>query len=298
MWQEYMSDVYYPIEVVAKSPETFMGSIVAINLKNVGISRFSANAQRATRHKSVGQLSAPGDFAVVFPTRGRAYFEQRGLEGEVSPGEFVVLNSEEQYTMVVPDQSQNLTLKIPSSCLRDLYPTIDSTCARRFIGNSRFVSIVAQVALESFQLSSDSSPEKVLHLESSLLDLVYLMLDAHEKTCETNIQSLSDFVFHELMSFIAHNFQDPQVTPELAAKRRGISVRYVHKIFRSHDTTFCNELLSHRLRHAHKLLSDRRDGCSSMRSIAEIAYACGFSSQSHFTMRFKDAYGYTPRAVT
>lgn len=290
-----MSDVYYPLEVVPNSPATFSGSIISSQLSQIGITRFSANAQRATRHKSATQACGSDDFAIVFPTHCRVHFEQGGLEGDVSPGEVVILKSAEPYTMVVPDQTQNITLKFPSEYLRELYPAIDSVCARRSIANSKFVSVVAQVALQGLETSMSDSPGRILHMERGLHELIYLMLDAPNGVGESTAQSLSDLVFQDLMRFVAHNFHNPSMTPELGAKELRISVRYVHKIFKAHDTTFCNELLKVRLQHAQKLLCEKREGRSNMRTIAEISYACGFSSQSHFTMRYKDAFGHTPR---
>ncbi len=288
-----MSDVYYPIEVVAKSPETFSGSLESSRLNRVGISHFSANAQIATRHRTAGVDD--DEFAIVLPTRGKEFYEQRGRHGEVAPGGCLILSSGDGYRMEIPDQTQNVTLKIPADCLREIYPRIDSTCARGDIANSRFVPIVAQFALEGLRLSPQCSQEQRDRAEQVLLDLLYLMLDVPTGLDVAASQSVSDLLFQDLMNFIAWNFHIPSLSPEDAAKDRRVSTRYVHKLFKAHDTTFCRELLVARLHHAQKLLLDRQRGQSKMRTIAEVAYTCGFSSQSHFSIRYKDEFGRSPR---
>lgn len=290
-----MSDVYYPIDVTAKSPETFSGSIIAGTLNRISISRFSANAQSATRHKSSGRNGETDDFAIVIPTHCREHFEHFGCEGDVAPGEIVIFNSAEKYSMDIPDHTQNITLKIPSECLRDLYPAVDQACGHQNAGNSKFVPIVAQFALQSLELAPLYSTDLVARMENSLLELIYLMLDTPDGAVESTSQSLSDFIFQQLLNFIANHFQNPELTPLHAAQQSRISVRYLHKIFQSHGTTFGNALLRARLGHAKKLLGEKPHGRSGVRTIAEIAYTSGFSSQSHFSVRYKDEFGLTPR---
>ncbi|MGO8829938.1 MAG: helix-turn-helix transcriptional regulator, partial [Steroidobacteraceae bacterium] len=81
--------------------------------------------------------------------------------------------------------------------------------------------------------------------------------------------------------------------PATVAAALGLSRRYVHLLFASAGTTFCEELYACRLHRAQRLLCDKRfEGLG----IAEIAFNCGFSEPSHFTRRFRERFGSPPSA--
>lgn len=76
---------------------------------------------------------------------------------------------------------------------------------------------------------------------------------------------------------------------EVLAHKIGTTVRTLEQAFRTHEsTTPVNYYLQMRLRHARTMIED-----TSM-TIAGIAQATGFASQSYFTKRFREAYGISP----
>ncbi len=72
----------------------------------------------------------------------------------------------------------------------------------------------------------------------------------------------------------------------------GMSTRHLDRLFADHmGSTFIAEYRKIRLQHARRLLMQ------SPLSIAEIAYAAGFSSVGHFSRVYRAHYGDTPRAI-
>ncbi len=75
------------------------------------------------------------------------------------------------------------------------------------------------------------------------------------------------------------------------ADTHGISKRYLHYLFAQKSLTFRSELIRVRLDAAQRLLSDKR---YSALTVGEVAARCGFLEPSHFTRRFRKAYGAGP----
>lgn len=76
------------------------------------------------------------------------------------------------------------------------------------------------------------------------------------------------------------------------ARLAGISPRHLDRLFLTHRReSFLDTYRAIRLAHGRRLLEQ------SPLSIAEIAYATGFSSAGHFSRAFKTAYGQTPTAA-
>jgi AraC-like DNA-binding protein len=73
--------------------------------------------------------------------------------------------------------------------------------------------------------------------------------------------------------------------------RHRVSPRYVQKLFDSDGTTFSEYVLSHRLVHAHRALSDPRRAAE---KIATIAFAAGFGDVSYFYRAFRRRYDMLP----
>ena len=69
-------------------------------------------------------------------------------------------------------------------------------------------------------------------------------------------------------------------------------MRYLHKIFQYHGTTFGQVLHEERLQQAHLLIV--ASGQRGTTNLGKVAYRCGFSSQSHFSVAFKKRFGIPP----
>jgi len=84
---------------------------------------------------------------------------------------------------------------------------------------------------------------------------------------------------------------DQDLPLDALAQQAGFSAYHFARLFRQTTGTSPHQfVLRRRIEHAQQLLG-RRDG-----SLTEIALACGFASQSHFTQVFKRQLGLTPRA--
>ncbi|MDR6957827.1 AraC-like DNA-binding protein [Pseudomonas brassicacearum] len=290
-----MSDVYYPIDVAASDPASFCGVIESTQIGVVGITRFAADAQRAIRRKVHGSRDEADFFALVMPTIQTERFTHLGRLGEIAPGQVSIFNSAETYQLDIPDGTRNVTVKIPADQFRAMCPNIDARCGRVDVANSRFVPLLTQFALQALENASSLSPQHVRSLERGLLELAFLMMDVPETDAAGDSRTVIDHFFHRVMAYIAANFHDANLAPERAAQAHRVSIRYIHKVFQAHDTTFGRELRLTRLRHAQKLLRENAVRRGRQTTIAEVAYHCGFSSQALFSVRFKEAFGYSPR---
>lgn len=94
-WQEYMSAVYYDLDIVPLSADKVRGELYEVQFPSIGLSQFKADAQKVVRHKSAAQRDKSENFVFLFPTRQRMAFEQNGRAGVVLPGSVFLLNSAE-----------------------------------------------------------------------------------------------------------------------------------------------------------------------------------------------------------
>ena len=96
----------------------------------------------------------------------------------------------------------------------------------------------------------------------------------------------------QLQDYILNHLQDEDLSPTRIAAANNMSSRYVHLLFAQTGVSASSWIRVQRLERCKEDLRSRthRD-CS----IAEIAYAWGFTDPSHFTRVFKQQYGIGPR---
>lgn len=88
---------------------------------------------------------------------------------------------------------------------------------------------------------------------------------------------------------IESNIHRSDLSPAIVAGLLGISVRQLHLLFEPIGVTCARYTLSRRLEHARVLLAQ-----TPTRSVADIAYDCGFDSLSTFYRSFRGAVGMSP----
>jgi AraC-like DNA-binding protein len=95
-----------------------------------------------------------------------------------------------------------------------------------------------------------------------------------------------------VLAYAGQHVTDPGLTPQHIAGAHNVSVRQLYKACANAGVRLEQWLIEQRLEAARAELaapSGRR------RSIAATARACGFADPSHFSRRFRAAYGMTPR---
>lgn len=138
----------------------------------------------------------------------------------------------------------------------------------------------------------ENYPLHVRHCLSQTLSLI----TAHAGTMESELCYTSQYQRDELrmkkaLLFIEQHYTE-EITIDDIAKSAEISVSTCLRLFRTViGTTPVQYLISYRLQRAAEEL--KRSGSS---SIAEVAYACGFSDASYFNRCFRKAYDMTPTA--
>jgi AraC-like DNA-binding protein len=93
-------------------------------------------------------------------------------------------------------------------------------------------------------------------------------------------------------AFVEQHLTEPDLTPEAIAATHSVSVRQLYKACAQAGLSLEQWIIGQRLEAAR---ADLVSATGLRRSISATARACGFASPTHFTRRFRQAYGLTPR---
>lgn len=220
------------------------------------------------------------------------HFQQRNKTGIAGPGEAFLLNSAEAYVVDVPNGSANVTIKIDSSSMVERLPCLRDLCGTTGFANKHLIPALVTLGSQILKLDTASQDSS---LEAGVIDLVSAMVEAGPYASLPAIYArpqLSKMLHARLLTTLRTRLHDADLTAETVAQENRISVRYLHKIFHDDGESFGRVLLHERLNRARTIIAGLKG--TNRINLAEIAYACGFSSQAHFSATFKARYGEAP----
>jgi AraC-like DNA-binding protein len=102
---------------------------------------------------------------------------------------------------------------------------------------------------------------------------------------------MAETLVSRVLAFVRLRLADPDLTPEHIARAHNVSVRQLYKVCAASGLSLEQWIIDQRLEAAR---ADLASSTGRRRSIAATSRAAGFQDPSHFSRRFRDAYGMTP----
>jgi AraC-like DNA-binding protein len=125
------------------------------------------------------------------------------------------------------------------------------------------------------------------------IELVRALLSSAGHDPDANGDAWDQTLEARLAAYIEEHLQDPGLGAGELARVHGISVRQLYKLWSSRETSLSQWITRRRL-HAARADLGATVG-NSHAKIAAVALQWGFVNVSHFSRRFRDVYGMSPR---
>jgi AraC-like DNA-binding protein len=232
-----------------------------------------------------GRDASSGLLNVLLQTRGESSFAQGGRRGELARGEIVLIDGAQNFHLELGEDYAQVLVQLP----RDLV-------ARRHDGLLRRIGERIPASDPGGQLLADTvgilaarlerlSPERRAHALEAIVGLLGVIVPERGASAPARR-------FARAMTDIDANLSDPDLSGALLASLQGVSRRRLESIFAQHGKTIEEVIWTRRLERAALDLENR---ALAHRRIVDIALRWGFSSQAHFSRRFRSRFGESPR---
>jgi AraC-like DNA-binding protein len=149
------------------------------------------------------------------------------------------------------------------------------------------VEFCAALALEG----PDLEPKSRAVLGEHFMDILALAMSAEPGRQPAADVSVRRARLRSVKAYIDAHLSDPHLSMSRIAEKNGISLRYLHLLFRPTDMSVSEWVRMRRLQRCYDLLISP---LHRTQSVTEIAYAMGFSSSSHFSNLFRAQFGLRP----
>lgn len=175
-------------------------------------------------------------------------------------------------------------LGLPVELIRQAGARLPASPLYRLVTNH-----ITELTRHADRLSLDAAAAQV---GTASIELVRALLASAADDGAHARRALAETLLTRIRAYVRRHLRDPDLGPDSIAAAHSISVRHLYKLCAQAGFSLEQWIISQRLDGARQELA-RPTG--SRRSVAVIARRWGFSDPTHFSRRFRRAYGLAPR---
>lgn len=228
--------------------------------------------------------------ALAVQERSTARHEQFGRQQTVAPGRLMLVDLTAPFAFSWATTGASRALQVPLDALglpmeviRDAAPHLE---------DSPLAALVSRHVVDLFGAADRlEAGEQAAAIGAASIDLVRALL------ASTARPPVARGVHHETLlarihEYVRQRLRDPDLGADEIAAVHNISRRQLFELFARTGSSLEQTIIGRRLEGAHDELG--RPGARH-KAIATVAHEWGFRDAAHFSRRFKDAFGMTPR---
>lgn len=269
-------------DVHARMDRWRLGDAVLLRNESSGI-RLSRTPRQAHR-------SGTPIIALAVQELGVGRHEQFGPRRAVPCGELLMTDRSAPYDYSWTGSGAARALNLPMDQLGLPVDVIRRAGAR--LPASPLYRLLTNHITELTRHADRLSPDAAAQVGTASVELVRALLASAADDGADARRALAETLLTRIRSYVRRHLRDPDLRAASIAAAHSISVRYLYKLCAQAGFSLEQWIISQRLDGARQELARPTGG---RRSVAVIARHWGFSDPTHFSRRFRDAYGLTPR---
>ncbi|MET0527598.1 MAG: helix-turn-helix domain-containing protein [Microvirga sp.] len=290
-WQETLFNQGARVEQKRLDDGLFTATMEAAVIGSIAVSRVRLSALRIEAPPGMIRTAADeGRVMVTLQLAGAATADQDGRCSVQRPGDLVVI-SPRPTVLTMSEGSKCLSLQIPRERLENVLGSTQLYTALTVGSDLASVALVSVFFNELIRVQHELTPDSATRMASVGVDLIVASIaDRMAKDVPRPIHGT--VVVQRAKAFVEANLGDPNLDPPMLAAAVGVSLRRLQELFHERGQHISDWIWERRLATAANRLTDF--GYLHM-PLGNLAYGCGFASQSHFSRRFKERYELSPR---
>lgn len=255
-------------------------------LRNVG------TGLRIVRGPGHVRRGAPEQVAVFIQRRGQGLLAADDTRSVSPPGQLGLLDTTRPYTYRQSGSNDHKVLLIepgqltlPMDVIRAAAPSLRA---------SPLYGLVKAHFLTLCDNSAELPPAAMSMLGRATAELVRALITTATDDVR-QFEALHNTQLLRITMYIDAHLHDRRLNADRIAAAHNISARQLYNVWAQsgRDVSLSQWIIQRRLERARNQLTDLDP---QLTSISAIAHSCGFANMSHFTRRFREAYGLPPRA--
>ncbi len=291
-WDEELSTVFGRWSVSRPSTMKFSASVESRSLDSFKVVECICDPCGATRGHAE-MLADHSDFlALQLVLDGYEQIRFAGEEIELEAGDIFVWDSTKPMDFRVVQRLHKISVLLPLSRFRNWLPASWQSINRLIRSPSDAGRLLAHYL-------AALSPRRMVgglnNCDALIETTIGLLVNSQEIALSRPPESRREIHLEKVHRYIAQHLTDPDLTPTRVAEANRISLRYLHWLFEGIGTSVAQYIIRERLQRCRRELASP---ATNRRKVADIALSVGFNDVTHFSRRFKQEFGVSPRAYS
>ena len=294
VWEEGLAGAFGRIEVLPKPGEQAVHAHYHSTKR--GAVRFNSMSYAGVGHRRTSRSVAHDNaelFTLTMPSAGRLLVTHEHEDRILEPGNIYLFNHSVPYSTLPQHSYSTHSIGFSADELRrrvaHVAPFYQLPLPDAGAGASLLKSFVSHVSDGLHRWSE----HEFATLSEQMLDLVALLIV--QRAAPASLETSARLAHRQrALQYIRSNIEEEDLCPQKVAQVCGISLSYLHQLFRESERSVEATITEERLLLARRKLNDPS---RAHMSIASICYESGFNDATHFSRAFKRRFGVTPGEV-
>jgi len=293
-WRDAICEIYLRVDCAAEQEADYEGFVREMRFGDVTLTDALLSPQSVHRRQQhIAQFDKDYYYAGIEQI-GRFEILQGGSSVTLRPGVGGIYYANEPYVLRSNVKTRQFWIELPREAFNRRFdagrpPLLTPIDLGQGLGRIA-AEFCASLAAEGAGLD----PQVRATLGEQFMDILAMALNSGPGRQPEAERSVQGARLRSVKAYIDANLGEPGLSLGVIAKKSGISLRYLHQLFRQTDMSASEWLRLRRLQRSYDLLSSPRHAAQ---SITEIAYSIGFNSSSHFSNLFRAQFGVRPSDV-
>jgi AraC-like DNA-binding protein len=259
------------------------------------VARVNTVAGRAQLERTAAEIRGDGrdSYCLYVPVHGSHQLHQCHRDVVCAPETVSLITIGEPYIQTKLGDNDTLYLLMPRAFVDQRLLHGEDICARLVSARDGVGRLAADTLAALQREASNMSAEEFRVATRAAGDLVLLAV-AGAADLMSDTRSIRASNLARAKRIIRARLADPDLSLSDVARACGLSLRYLHDLFRDDGRTAREYLQGERLLNARRMLERSSAGTA---SVTDVCMACGFSNPSQFSTAFRRAFGVSPRDV-
>ena len=290
-WETNAAPLFGRLELKPQSRQAFQASCKYASIADLLLCKLSTSVpHRIIRTEAVVRQDERGYVKAVLQTKGCSIVEQSGRRALLHPGEWMVYDANQSYSVAIPDRAEMSIVMMPRGRILTRDFEFHRLVLRRLSGHRGLGKLIWSLISATFDQIPEIQSASSHDVADIVTQMIRLALDGFSNGCAPvdSKETLRDRV----KSYISCRLGDPELSITRLATVTGCTKRYLHMVFQQEGMTISDYIRKLRLEHCRRDLSNP---AYARRSITDIAYSWGFNNSNHFSRCFRNEFGVSPR---
>ena len=293
-WRDAICEIYLQVDCAAEKQGDYFGFVRESKLGAVTLTDTLISPQSVRREGRHISHIGKDCYYVGIEHIGAVDIRQASGSSVIRPGLGSLYYANEPYELRCDVKSRQFWIELPRQSFDARFDSGRPPLLTHFSLNHGLGRIVGEFCATLAAESEDVDAGPREKLGEQVMDLIALALMAEPERQSADAQSVKRARLRSVKAYMEANLRDFNLSLSTIAAQNGISLRYLHQLFRLTEMSASEWLRRKRLQRCHELLTSPRHAGQ---SITEIAYSMGFGSSSHFSNAFRAEFSVRPSDV-